>query len=183
MDVMLCGQDVVTWLGWDYQVHLPFCEWWFRSVVWVCFTPVQLRIEPENSTGSLRVRGSLLCFPLLWFSSFIFLWAGAPFPGSSDQKDGSFSPNISRVYHFRSSLPGSPPQYSTARKTFGTGDLHPCCLSSKCWFSTTFWVSLLFRSPGSCVLLFWHVLHFSQQEQVLSCVCHHAESGTCHFFL
>lgn len=155
-----------VWTGYSHPVRLRLQV--PSPLLWVVVRFYSLALFHTwawESTGSLRVRGSLLCLPYLKFSSFILLPPGAPFPGSSDQKDGSFSPNISRLYHFYSSLPGSRPQYSTTRKTFGTRDLHPCCHFSKFWFFTTFWVSLLFISPGSCVLLFWHVLHFNQQER------------------
>lgn len=67
----------------------PFMSGKFSSLVWVCFTHVQLRDEPENSMGSLtELEDPLFQLSRLQLSSFILPRPGAPFLISLTRKVG-----------------------------------------------------------------------------------------------
>lgn len=145
-------QDAINPVQFRLHVLPPLLGVVVSALIWVCFTHVQLILEPENSVGSLTEdKEPLFQLSLLQFSSFMLPPPGAPFPGPSDQKDGSFLSERS-VYHLASPSPPSHPQDRTARKT--TGTFIPAVVSPSFGFRSQFERLYFSEASGSCFLCF-----------------------------
>lgn len=178
MDVMLCGQDTVTQLGWDYKFHLPFCEWWFGSIVWLYFTP-----EPENP----RVHSELEDpSSVSLISSFLLLFSchqGPLFLVPLTRKMEVSLQTLAVCTIFTAPYLGLALSTAPPGKHLGPGTFIPAVISPSFGFSPHFEFLYFSEAP---VVVFCYFDMFSiliSRKEVLSCVCHHAESGTCHFFL
>lgn len=176
-----CVRMQSTQFGSDCTCCLPFWEWWFSALIWICFhTRVAYTWAWEFCGFTHRGWGALS--PAL--STLVFFLyaptARGSFPGASDQKDGSFLSERS-MYHLASSSPTSHPQDNAARKT--TGTFIPTVVSPSFGFPSQFECLCFSEASGSCFLCFDKFFIFNQQERdARACACHHAESGTCHLF-